>query len=371
MKAWLQTVLWTAAAAWLIFTPVAAFAQITVTSNDLLSLVGKSHTFEDDTTGSITVNVGSAGTNQIWDFRSVVLQADRFTNQFLALQGTPFAAQFPQANLVQKITSPSEPDAAAYLYLQVTSSNLRTLGNAYVAKDTSYLDPAAADDLAPLPLQFGATWNSTESDTLGVLPAFAVITTTVSNHLVDAAGTVRLPAGDFSCLRLRNNSQTISKTIINGIIFSADTSTTIDYAWISKNDYLVATISSQDGETNPNFTNASNFGRLASGTTGVASRTDGASLPADFALLQNFPNPFNPETRISFQLHQAGYAELAVYNLMGESVRTLIAAPLPAGAHSVQWDGRDDRGERLATGAYVYRLKAGGFEQSRTMLLLK
>ncbi len=371
MKLWLHDGCRIMVVILLVFAPVMGLAQITVTSNDILGLLGKSHLFEDDSTGSIIINVGSAGTNQTWDFRNVVLQANQFTNQFVAPQGTPFAAQFPQANFVQKATSPSEPNAAAYIYLQVTSANLRMVGNGYVTKDTTYFDPAGSNDLAPLPLQLGATWNSTESDTIGAIPAFAIITTTASNNMVDASGTVRLPSGDFSCLRIRNDSQTVSKTIINGIVFSADTTTSIDYAWISKNDYLVAMASSQDGETNPNFTNASSFGRLASVTTGVASRTDETSLPTDFVLLQNFPNPFNPETRITFQLSRSGYAELAVFNLMGERVRTLVAAPMSAGAHSVQWDGRDERGERLASGAYVYRLKAGGFEQSKTMLLMK
>jgi hypothetical protein len=371
MKTWLEAVSRCSVMVLLVFAPVTAVAQTIITSSDILGLVGKSQIIETDTTGSITVNVGSAGTNQTWDFRSVILQVDQVANQFLAPQGTPFAAQFPQANFVQKSFLPSQPDYAIYLYLQVTTNNLRTLGGGVVSEDTSFANFADASDLAPLPLQFGTTWNSTESDTLGIPPTFAIITTTTTNNTVDAAGTVRLPIGDFDCLRIRSNHKTVSKTIVNGIVVSADSTTNIDYAWASKNNFFVAIISSQDDETNPNFTNASNFGRLASLATGVASRSGDDSVPTGFVLQQNFPNPFNPETRITFQLSGAGYAELSVYNLMGEKVRTLVAASMLPGTHSVQWDGRDERGERLATGTYVYRLKAGGGEQSKTMLLLK
>src|SRR5262245_61129095 len=102
----------------------AAVAQITVTSDDLLALRGKSQMAESDTTGNVTVNVGSAGANRTWDFRALVLQPQILTNQFLAPQNTPFAGQFPQSNFVQKSISSAAPDFESYLYFQAAGNGL-------------------------------------------------------------------------------------------------------------------------------------------------------------------------------------------------------------------------------------------------------
>ncbi len=93
--------------------------------------------------------------------------------------------------------------------------------------------------------------------------------------------------------------------------------------------------------------------------------------PAEFALGQNFPNPFNPSTTIAFQLALASQAELAIYSSSGQRVRTLISGFLPAGHHRLQWDGRNERGEPVASGAYLYQLSAGDFVATRQLMLLK
>jgi len=94
-------------------------------------------------------------------------------------------------------------------------------------------------------------------------------------------------------------------------------------------------------------------------------------LPRVAALAQNSPNPFNPTTSIQMALPAAGPVDLVVYGLDGRVVRTLVSEALPAGFHTVAWDGRDDGGLPVASGAYIYRLRAGDFVSSRKMLLLK
>jgi len=100
-----------------------------------------------------------------------------------------------------------------------------------------------------------------------------------------------------------------------------------------------------------------------------ATAVDGPPAPA--LLAQNFPNPFNPSTTIAFALAQDGPARLAVYDLSGRLVRTLVDGPLARGAHTATWDGRDDAGRGVASGIYVYRLRAGGRDEARRMALLK
>ncbi len=86
---------------------------------------------------------------------------------------------------------------------------------------------------------------------------------------------------------------------------------------------------------------------------------------------QNMPNPFNAQTRISYSLKQAGEVALAVYNLQGQRVRTLVSTRLAAGSYSAIWDGRDDAGQDLPSGTYAYILKLPDSELSQRMTLLK
>ncbi len=88
--------------------------------------------------------------------------------------------------------------------------------------------------------------------------------------------------------------------------------------------------------------------------------------PADFMLYDNFPNPFNPETAISYYLPSGSAVKLMVFDMLGNEVRTLTNEYKPAGIHSVVF-----RAEDLPSGTYIYRLEAGNFSGSRKMILLK
>ena len=103
---------------------------------------------------------------------------------------------------------------------------------------------------------------------------------------------------------------------------------------------------------------------------GLGISTLGENLNS-FRLFQNYPNPFNPATVISWQLAVGSHVELAIYNLLGQKIRTLVNARQSAGSHQVQWNGRDDNEEDVASGIYVFRLEAGEFVGSRKMLLVR
>jgi agmatine deiminase len=99
--------------------------------------------------------------------------------------------------------------------------------------------------------------------------------------------------------------------------------------------------------------------------------TDAPVAPALAELHANYPNPFNPKTTFSFELLHSDQVELAVYDMQGKQVRSLIDGLVPAGATSVEWDGKDDAGEALPSGVYLYRLRAAGLQYSRPATLLK
>ncbi|MGH1366422.1 MAG: T9SS type A sorting domain-containing protein [Calditrichia bacterium] len=118
-----------------------------------------------------------------------------------------------------------------------------------------------------------------------------------------------------------------------------------------------------------------NESSLSISATAIASPLVGINtltgVPTAFELYQNFPNPFNPSTTITFDLPTNEVVQLAIYNMLGQVVRILVAEELPAGRVSVTWDGANEFGERLSSGVYLYRIEAGNIVQTRKLVMMK
>ena len=93
----------------------------------------------------------------------------------------------------------------------------------------------------------------------------------------------------------------------------------------------------------------------------------------------NYPNPFNPETTISFSVAQSAvsgsdgssFVNLEIYNIRGQKVRTLISTKLASGFHTVVWDGKSDAGRSVTSGIYFYKMQNADYTKTRKMILLK
>ena len=107
------------------------------------------------------------------------------------------------------------------------------------------------------------------------------------------------------------------------------------------------------------------------GTDGMNLKADVIDVPTEFALEGNYPNPFNPTTTIRFALPEATGVTLEVYDATGRRVASLINSQMAAGRYEAIWNGRSDAGSSVASGVYLYRLRAGSFVQTKTMLLMK
>ena len=99
-------------------------------------------------------------------------------------------------------------------------------------------------------------------------------------------------------------------------------------------------------------------------------------IPEETVLLANYPNPFNPETWIPYQLAESAEVTLTIYDLNGKMIRHLRVGHQSAGMYqsrsrAVYWDGRNQLGELVASGLYFYTLRAGEFSATRRMLILK
>jgi hypothetical protein len=101
---------------------------------------------------------------------------------------------------------------------------------------------------------------------------------------------------------------------------------------------------------------------LASATT---------TLPGEYRMLPNYPNPFNASTAIAYQLPASGYASLIVYDVLGRKVRTLVEGYREAGSHTALWNGQDDRGKELKSGVYFCVFEAGHFSDTMKMVLTR
>jgi hypothetical protein len=100
--------------------------------------------------------------------------------------------------------------------------------------------------------------------------------------------------------------------------------------------------------------------------TEVKDKRENDAIPEAFALFQNYPNPFNPSTIINYTIPHSGHVMLKVFNLLGEEVASLMDKQLPAGRRQVEWNAGG-----LASGVYFYRLQAGGFAETKKLILMR
>ena len=94
-------------------------------------------------------------------------------------------------------------------------------------------------------------------------------------------------------------------------------------------------------------------------------------LPENFIVSQNYPNPFNPLTHINYDLPATMNVEIVIYNTSGQIIKKLATSEQSAGSYTISWDGTDSSGNKVSSGVYYYRVKAGNHVINRKMTLLK
>ncbi|MBT4149847.1 MAG: T9SS type A sorting domain-containing protein, partial [Candidatus Marinimicrobia bacterium] len=99
--------------------------------------------------------------------------------------------------------------------------------------------------------------------------------------------------------------------------------------------------------------------------------TESEGVPTEFALHENYPNPFNPTTTLRFDLPEVSNLTLTIYNMLGQKIRTYDMQSTPAGHHSLKWNATNDYEDPVGAGVYLYQLQAKDFVKTRKMVLLK
>ena len=344
-----------------------ASAQISINSQDILNMIGTVTEAEVDTNGNVPFNPGSAGENQTWDFSTKTINGYQTTLEYTTADGTPFVDDYPGANFVFKSElKDGAITGEVYTYHTITSENFTALGGGIISNGFSILQ-SAGGEYTPLPIAYGNEWTISASDTLTIVDGFFTVTNKLNQNKVDAWGTLKLPAGDFASLRIIEESLTLTETYVSNILISSDTSTAINYEWIGQDALLLLYAQGPEGESDPNFDTAKEFGWLTKLTTTDIDNDFSQKVPDTYELNQNYPNPFNPETIISYSLPQKSEVSLTIYDITGKLIDIITPGLQSAGTHEVRWQAAN----YLSSGAYLYQIKAGNYISTKKMILLR
>ncbi len=117
--------------------------------------------------------------------------------------------------------------------------------------------------------------------------------------------------------------------------------------------------------------NVSEFTDPVEVRTDITTMVDNSNIPEKFDLSQNFPNPFNPETKFKYHVAENSKISLVIYNLLGKKIKTLVNEYKTPGVYIITWDGRDEFSNKMVSGIYLVRFRAGNFSQTRKLVLQK
>lgn len=378
--------------------PFGGFSQITSLDWADFPPIGTQAVLLGDTTGHVPVTITPGGANQVWGYQ-MPLSGREIPYEIVLPSATPYASSVPGAEWALQskqwlslpavpplIAQPIEGFFSVYYYQKYDAGQNAVLGVGIGAELLSYYTggaPYASPSLDfPFPLTLGKTWTKKAVYTVPTKISGATLPVTFSDSTlmeVDATGQLTIPVGTFPCMRIKLKRYVKVSTFLftQSIVLSQDT--VIQYEWYAKKVGLLLQVSSHGGEKNEQFTEAGLVVRLVSSSalTGVDCSPECllvAQRPS-FHLYANYPNPFNPETKITYDIAKPSWVELKIYSLIGQEVAVLVSELQGQGTYSVAWNGKDRGGRVVPSGIYFCQLKAipvgekAPFVQTRKLIL--
>ena len=332
-------------------------AQITIPPSGFTNLltVGSTLNFYKSDSIPRTLNIGKRAGPSVYDFSNYTFQKTGLSNVFSVGANPTLAARYPAKAITFGGSSETIANNPVFLF---GTDTLFVVGNASLVPLQEFSHTSPYTQLTVFPITYLAsrvatfmTYDTTYAATGGILSTKAYSGS--DSMTVDGYGTLKILGRQFECLRAKLNHFTYSDKEFQymtreGVFF----------------DVMMASSERDTGVVQP----SSVILLVPSSVTGV-NQSD--LLPERYSLDQNYPNPFNPTTRINFQLPKAGWVSLRVYDILGRQIATLIDGLRPAGIHTAQWDGRNENGEPMPSGIYMYKLGAGSFAVTKKMMLLK
>ena len=335
-----------------------AFSQVTITYQDYLDAFSPGTMYKSYSTpvGGPDVNVFvglASATAQYWDFTGYSFSY-MAKSTGIEPSAAPLLSKFPSSNLVlyEKSWTSKSDTVYDWNYKELQSDRLMILG---VSDETSVIlsyNPPAIH--AMVPLAYGDSWMR-ERDSTFIMQNYYIITEAVVT--VDAFGTMKLPSGEYSCLRLSENQLTMTHTPV-----SIDTTRKRSYSFYAKGIMEV----NLPAITEDQFSSST----IAAGAVKYSENINQVGVPEKnplsngITLKQNTPNPFGQSTSINWQSAVNSYVVLKVFDCFGKEVRTLFDGPLNPGSHQITFDGTG-----LQPGFYFCKLLADG--QTTVIKLIK
>ncbi|UCG29424.1 MAG: T9SS type A sorting domain-containing protein [candidate division WOR-3 bacterium] len=342
------------------------YGQITIDWTEVPHEIGVA--FNHNGVSDVTVNLGTTGGPQTWSFSSQPMGPQNTHALIVPRTSTPFGDSFPDANLVLQITQDSD---TAYAYGQISSSFGSNLGLGSVSPLVTFFRFEPTDSY-PLPVVYGASRSYQYGYTLALNSVMDLRTDNFGFETIDAHGSVIIPYDTFECLRMCSFDTSISTILVGGFPISVDTTTHVIYDFLAEDFGLIAHILSNPEETNPNFTAASFLERLNDYSTGITE--------SKIIAVVNFscqPNPFTKHTNIRCQImddestNSDVDVDIRIYDANGRLVREFEHVSVIDHQISVVWDGTDEFGRQVGSGAYFLRLNIDGTCTSRKILLVR
>ena len=329
-------------------------AQITLNS-DRKPVVGDSFTTNDmDTTG---VNEGASGSNITWDFSNVTSTGQQFTAQYVNPSEAPGDSLFPDADVAVNY------DELSYSFYDTESNTVHSLGMAFEDFSIVYFN---TEKVAEYPFTFNSTFLDNFQAEYELEEDLIVRNIGITQFTGDAFGNIILPDGsNHAALRVKIFRQTADTMFVMGMPLSTTEVKATTYEWYtSESKFPVFGISYLEINVNGNITTDKQVDYNIETPTDV--NDEPKEIVEGFKLFQNFPNPFNPSTKISWQSPVSGHQVLKIYDVLGNEVATLVDEFRNAGSYEVAFDASN-----LSSGVYLYKLQSGDFVQTRKMTLIK
>lgn len=353
----------------LLLIAVSGFAQITITTEELQYEIGQYYKMYNIPSPQGVIGMtGIQGGPHVFDFSTGNTSVE-FTIDYVDVTDGGHEADFPAATIAERKIDPS---GTMWMYLDFQSGTGRTNFGFYDAVGVPE-SPSVPFNPPIVDFPDNITYQSFFTGTTNFDVTMSGLDIDIEYEFtgfVDGYGTVILPdgLGEFNCIQINYEEKYTYYWMQTPI----QTSYLRSYYYLAEGLGIVAIVSSREEEAPvPNDFNIANTIARLYDSSKLDQGTAVDTVPDDYNLSHNYPNPFNPQTTISFDLPSAQNVQLDVYDISGELVKTLINGPRIAGNHRVTWSGVDQQGREVSSGVYYYRMDAGHFSQIRKMTLVK
>lgn len=346
-------------------------AQITINQSDFVLTQGSIYTASvnsDVDTNLWAPYTSGSGGGHTWDFSQMLFTISSQT-RVVSTNVPPLSNLFAGATGAWELVG-----GQSWTFFQSVPNQLYSLGNVSIGHYDAVpgIDTfATVYDFPSLETQFpigsGSSWIS-KSQYTTVYSLYSVETRDSVKWIVDAWGTIKYGNRQASALRLKGEWTVWSTTIFPGAPNQTTMISMVQYQYLSK-EYGAVTLH-RTPSTQRTYVSASADYRFVQAATPVY-EVSSSTLPSDFSVEQNSPNPFNPETSIQYSLPKSADVTFNVFNVIGQTVWSENFGHQSAGTYEVRWQGRSSTNESLPSGVYFYRLTAGDNAVTKKMLLLK